>query len=254
MKEKKKDFEETKVEQELELHEKKKNKKERIEDVEIEKPETKSKTDKAIEEELKKESKKETLIPLEDYVKYAAHLGTKVITPHMRAFVYRRRADGLAVLNTNIIDDKIKDAVEFMKKYSPDEIFLTCKREAGWPAVEKFSEVTGIKAFTKKYPAGIITNLELENFFEKELIIICDPWLDKNALNDANKVKRPVISLCDANNLTTGVTKIIPCNNKSRKSIGLILWILAREYCKARKMPFSAKLEDFAGPAEETSE
>ena len=65
-------------------------------------------SDKKIEEEIKrkaeKEAKKETLIPLEDYIKCAVHLGTKVITPHMKEFVYKKRADGIAVIDTISID------------------------------------------------------------------------------------------------------------------------------------------------------
>lgn len=196
------------------------------------------------------DGKKETLIPLEDYIKCAVHLGTKVITPHMRKFVYKRRADGLAVINTALIDEKLREGIDFMIKYDPKEIYLICKREAGWPAAQIFSEVTGIKAFTKKYPPGITTNMILENFFEAEMTMICDPWTDKNALVDTVKLKKPVMGLCDTNNFITGVSKIIPCNNKAKKSIGCILYILAREYCKAKKIPFKATLVDFAGELE----
>jgi small subunit ribosomal protein S2 len=208
-------------------------------------------TKKDIDEEKKNvDGKKETLIPLEDYIKCAVHLGTKVITPHMRKFVYKRRADGLAVINTALIDEKLREAADFINKYDFDKIYLVCKREAGWTAAKKFEETTGIKTFTKKYPPGITTNLILEDFFEAELTIICDPWTDKNALNDTAKLKKPVLSLCDTNNFITNVTKIIPCNNKSKKSIGCILYILAREYCKAKKIPFNATLIDFAGELE----
>src|SRR3989344_4604981 len=55
------------------------------------------------------ETKKETLIPMEDYLKASIHLGTRVITPDMRKYVYRRRADGLAVFNTALLDDKIRE-------------------------------------------------------------------------------------------------------------------------------------------------
>ena len=54
--------------------------------------------------ETKKEHKKEgkeeetILTSVDDYVKTAAYLGTKVITPSMRQYVYRRRMDGLAIL------------------------------------------------------------------------------------------------------------------------------------------------------------
>jgi ribosomal protein uS2 len=202
-------------------------------------------------EKIEKSSRKEeTLIPLEEYIKCAVHLGTKVVTPHMRKYVYKRRADGLTVINTNLIDDKLREAIDFMIKYEPKEIYLVCRREAGWPSAEKFFEVTGINTFTKRYPPGITTNLILDDFFEAELTIICDPWMDKNALNDTARLKKPVISLCDTNNYATNVTKIIPCNNKSRKSIGCMLFILAREYCKAKKIPFKAKIEEFTGPLE----
>ena len=203
-----------------------------------------------IEEKKNVDGKKETLIPLEDYIKCAVHLGTKVITPHMRKFVYKRRADGLAVINTAIIDERLREAIDFIVKYDPKEIYLLCKREAGWSAAEKFAEVTGVRVFTKKYPPGITTNLILENFFEAEMTIICDPWMDKNALIDTARLKKPVLGLCDTNNFTTNVTKIIPCNNKARKSIGCILYILARGYCKAKDIPFDAKLTDFAGELE----
>jgi len=203
-----------------------------------------------VEEEKKSIDVKETLIPLEDYIKCAVHLGTKVITPHMRKYVYKRRADGLAVINTALIDEKLREAITFLIKYPVEHVYIACKREAGWPAVEKFSEVTGIKFFTKKYPPGITTNLELEDFFEAEMTIICDPWIDRNALVDTARLKKPVLALCDTNNFTTGVTNLIPCNNKSRKSIGCVLYILSKEYCKAKKIPFKAEMEDFTGPLE----
>ena len=203
--------------------------------------------------EIKKnvDGKAETLIPLEDYIKCAVHLGTKVITPHMRKYVYKRRADGLAVINTASIDEKIREAIKFMINYEPETIYLVCKREAGWDAAKMFADATGIRVFTKKYPSGITTNLELEDFFEAELTIICDPWIDKNALMDTARLKKPTLSLCDTNNFTTNITQLIPCNNKSKKSIGCILFILAREYCKAKKIPFKYDLEDFTGPLED---
>lgn len=75
--------------------------------------------------------------------------------------------------------------------------------------------------------------------------------MDKNALNDTAKLKKPVIALCDTNNFTTKITKIIPCNNKAKKSVGCILYILAREYCKAKEIKFNADLEDFTGKLDE---
>ncbi len=192
--------------------------------------------------------KEDTLIPLEDYVKSGIHLGTKVITPNMRQYVYKRRADGLAVLNTNIIDKKFREAFKFLSEFKPEDIIIACKREAGWHAVNLFSELTGIRAFTKRYPAGIITNLKLPDFFEPELVIICDPWLDKNALNDANKTNKKVLALCDTNNFVKGMDVIIPCNNKSNKSLGLVLHLLAKHYLKAQGLKKKVPgIEEFGG-------
>jgi len=196
---------------------------------------------------------KETIVPLTDYISCSIHLGTKVITPDMRKYVYKRRADGLSVINTNLIDAKLREASSFFNDFAPEDVFIVCKREAGWPAVQKFSEVTGIRNFTKKYPAGIITNLILDNFFEAKLIIICDPWVDKNAYQDAIRLGMPIMAICDTNNYTKHITKLIPGNNKSRKSIGLVLYVLAREYLKAQGKDDEAKklkLEDFAGKIE----
>lgn len=224
------------------------------------KPKKKSKEVKLLtEKELKRvmTDTKETLVPLTDYIKCCVHLGTKVITPDMRRYVYKRRADGLAVINTNLIDDKLREGVAFLNQFEPGDLFIAGKREAAWPAIIKFSEVTGIRYFTKKYPAGIITNLILDNFFEVKGIIICDPWVDKNALNDAIKLKLPVLGICDTNNYAKGITHIIAGNNKSGKAVGLFLYILAREYLKSKgkeKEAKALKMEDFTGKLEEPVE
>lgn len=188
-------------------------------------------------EELKeevKEKKTEMLIPLEEYVKSGIYIGTKVVTPDMRPFVYRRRADGLAIFNTDLIDVKIKEARDYLSKFNPKDVILVCKRQAGWKAAEKFSEVTGIRVFTKKYPAGILTNSTLPNFFENELTIITDAWLDKNALNDTLRVNKKVLMICDTNNFSKGADKVLIGNNKSAKSLGLIFYLLAKGYCEAQ--------------------
>ncbi len=182
------------------------------------------------------EKKHDTLVPIEDYLKSSIHLGTRVITPDMKQFVYKRRADGLAVFNTTLLDKKIRESADFFAKYSPQEVIAVCKREAGWKPMELFSKVTGIKAFTKKYPPGILTNPNLEIFREAELVVICDPWIDKNAFNDALKIKIPIFAICDTNNYTKDITQVLPGNNKSAKSLGMIFYLLAKLYIEKRKL------------------
>ncbi|MEK6898370.1 MAG: hypothetical protein AABX28_03370 [Nanoarchaeota archaeon] len=186
-----------------------------------------------LKEKVKGKKKTEMLIPLEEYVKSGIYIGTRVVTPHMRPFVYRRRADGLAIFNTDLIDEKLKEGIEYISKFKPENIVVVCKRQAGWKAVEMFSKLTGIRAFTKKYPAGILTNTTLPDFFENELTIITDSWLDKNALKDTIRVNKKVLMICDTNNFPGGVKNIVIGNNKSDKGLGIIFYLLARGYCKA---------------------
>ncbi|MCX6748828.1 MAG: 30S ribosomal protein S2 [Candidatus Pacearchaeota archaeon] len=198
-------------------------------------------------EELKEklEASRKTLVPVNDYVDSGIYIGTKVITPHMRPFVYRRRNDGIAIINKNLIDKQLRELIKKLIKYDPENFIVVCKREAGWKAVEKFSQLTGVRIFTKKYPAGILTNPRLPNFFETDMVFICDPWIDKNALNDAKIVKKKVFGICDTNNYTFGVDEFVPGNNKHSKSIGLIFYILAREYLKEKKIDKEVKMSDF---------
>lgn len=206
-------------------------------------------------EELKEKvriKKKEMLIPLEEYIKAGIYLGTRVVTPNMKPFIYRRRADGLAIFNTDLIDEKIKEGIAYFSKFAPEDVVLVCKREAGWRAAKKFGEITGIRVFTKKYPAGVLTNKQLPDFFENELTIITDHWVDKNALNDTLRVHKKVLMICDTNNFSKGADQIVLGNNKSSKSLGLIFYLLVNGYCKARGIKADIPdLEWWTGEAEE---
>ena len=206
-----------------------------------------------LKEQVKGKKKGEMLVHLDEYVKAGIYLGTRVVTPLMKPFVYRRRADGLAIFNTNLIDEKLKEGIEYLSKFDAKDIILVCKRDAGWKAAEKFGELTGIRIFTKKYPAGILTNIKLPDFFENELTIVTDSWLDKNSLNDTLKVHKKVLMICDTNNFPKGANQVIIGNNKHSKSLGLIFYLLARGYMKAKEMDAS-KIPDLEWWTDELQE
>lgn len=212
------------VEKKKELLEKAKKLKEKVE---------KTKTEE-LKEQVKIKKRTDMLIPLEEYVKAGIYLGTKAVTPSMKPFVYRRRADGLAIFNTDLINEKLKEGIEYLSKFAPEDVVLVCKRQTGWKAAEMFGRLTGIRIFTQKYPAGILTNTKLPDFFENELTIITDSWFDKNALNDTLKANKKILMICDTNNFPKGASQVIIGNNKSPKSLGIILYLLTRDYCKAR--------------------
>ncbi len=187
-----------------------------------------------LKEQIKAKKRTDMLVPLDEYVKSGIYIGKRAVTPDMKPFVYRRRADGLAIFNTDLIDEKLKEGIEYMSKFNPEDIILVCKRQMGWNAAEMLGKLTGIRVFMKKYPAGILTNPNLPNFTENELTIVTDSWLDKNALNDTLRVNKKVLMISDTNNFAKGADKIIIGNNKSSKSLGLIFYLLTRGYCKAR--------------------
>ena len=194
------------------------------------------------------EKEEDYLVPTKTYLKSGIHIGTKFRTQQMGPFIYKTRNDGLSILNLKKIDSRLRIAANLLSQYTPDEILVVSRRENGWKVVQLFGNLTGCRVFAGRYAPGLLTNITLENFMEIKLIIVTDPWPDRNAIKDALKMGVPVLGLCDTNNQINNIDYVLPCNNKGRKSLGLIFWILAREYLKARGEVKTN--EDFAEPLE----
>jgi small subunit ribosomal protein S2 len=174
------------------------------------------------------------LVPTDQYLKAGIHIGTKFRTKYMEQFIYKTRHDGLSVLNVQKIDKRIRLAASMLSNYEPDDILVVCRRENGWDAVKLFAEATGAKNYAGRYPPGLLTNPNLKTFIEPKIILATDSWPDRNAISDAMKVGIPVIALCDTNNQTNFIDLVVPCNNKGKKSLGLLLYVLAREYLRIK--------------------
>ncbi|MBD3262789.1 30S ribosomal protein S2 [Candidatus Woesearchaeota archaeon] len=174
------------------------------------------------------------LVPMEQYLAAGIHIGTKFRTKDMEPFIYKVNPNGLSVLNIQKIDKRLRLAAKLLSKYDPEDILVVSRRENGWQAVKTFAKITNVKSYTGRYPAGVITNTNLDNFFEPEILLVIDPWPDKNAVNDAIKIGIPIIGLCDSNNTTNNIDFVLPCNNKGSKSLALIFKILATGYLQER--------------------
>jgi small subunit ribosomal protein S2 len=196
------------------------------------------------------EKKDEFLVPNEDYLKAGIHIGTKFKTKYMEKFIYKTRPDGLSVLNIQRIDERIRQVVNLLSYYKPEEILLVSRRENGWKPISLFAKLTGCKFFAGRYPPGLMTNPNLSTFIEAKLVFVVDSWPDRNAVKDALKVGIPVVALCDSNNQTNGIDFVVPCNNKGKKSLGLIFYLISREYMKKLGLikadaEFKHSVEDF---------
>lgn len=190
------------------------------------------------------------LVPQDVYLKSGIHIGTKFKSGYMDQFIYKTRSDGLSVLNLQKIDERIGCAARLLAQYAPDDVLIVCRRENGWKTVKVFGKYTGTKIFAGRYPPGILTNPKLEDYMEIKVMLVVDSWPDRNAIKDAMAIGVPVIALCDTNNTSNEIDLVVPCNNKGKKSLGLLFYILAREYLQLRGLlkeaepPF--KVEEFS--------
>ena len=172
------------------------------------------------------------LVPRQTYLASGIHIGMKQKSEHMKRFIYKVRPDGLAVLNIQMIDDRIRTVAKFLA--NSKKIAVVSRRNISQKAAEKFAEIIGAHAVTGRFMPGSFTNPDYKDFFEAEVVIVMDPTYDYQALKESKTARIPVIAICGTSNEINDIDIIIPANNKSMKSLSTLLWILAREILKER--------------------
>ncbi len=176
----------------------------------------------------------EMLVDRQEYVYSHIQAGTMVRTPGMSRFIDKRRGDGLYLLKMEDTDRRIKAAAKMLARYDQKVIAVTASRIYAITPAKKFAEITGVRLVEGRVMPGIFTNPNRSDFFEPDIVLVSDTRNERQAVKEASKINAPVVALCDTDNWIKFVDMIIPCNNKSRRSIALVYWLLAREFMKEK--------------------
>jgi len=176
----------------------------------------------------------ELLLPQDTLLSAGIHIGTRMKTKDMDKFIYRTRPDGLFVLDIKKTDERIRIAAKFLARLEPAKVAAVAARLYGRDPVKKFCEVTGATPVVGRFIPGILSNPLSKNRIEPSVVIVSDPKADVQAVVEAASIGLPVIALCSTDNDFADVDFVIPTNNKGRRALAVIYWLLARQIMRER--------------------
>ena len=156
-------------------------------------------------------------------------VGTEVKTKFMRPFISEASPEGFYMLNIDKTLSRIKIAATFANHFEAKKVIVCSGKEYATTPIERFTELTGTVPMLRRFMPGTLTNPSLPYYIEPNLIIISDPEVDGQAIIEATNAGIPVIGLANTNNVTSNLDLIIPANNRGRKALATIYWLLARE-------------------------
>ena len=175
-------------------------------------------------------------MPHDVYEQHAVHIGTNQKSADMKKFLDTMREDssGLHLIDVHHTDSRIRVAAKFLSRYDPERVLVVSARQYGQRPARKFAESIGSLRIVGRFIPGTLTNPRLRTYIEPEVILVTDPAADSQALSEAVSSGIPVVGICDANNRLRNVDLVLPANNKGRRSLALVYWLLAREMLKIR--------------------
>ncbi len=155
-------------------------------------------------------------------------IGTLVKTKSMAQFVSRTQANGLHVIDVTKTLNRIDATAKFISRAEVGRVVVYSAREYAKTPIDKFCEATGAVALTGRFMPGTFTNPLFPRHLDPEIVIVADPAVDFQALDEASKLGIPVVAICDTDNVTANVDIVIPANNRGRSALAAIFWLLAR--------------------------
>jgi len=176
----------------------------------------------------------ELLLPQDTLLSAGIHIGTRMKTKDMAPFIYRVRPDGLFVLDVKKTDERIRVAAKFLARFEPSKIVAVAARLYGREPVKRFCEVTKATPIVGRFIPGMLSNPLHAGRIEPNVVIVSDPKADVQAVKEGGEIGIPVIALCSTDNEFAGVDLVIPTNNKGRRALAVIYWLLARQILRER--------------------
>jgi len=174
------------------------------------------------------------LLPRDTLLSAGIHIGTRMKTLDMEPFIYRVRPDGLFVLDVKKTDDRIRVTGRFLSRYEPARVAVAATRLYAHEPVKKFCQLTGATPLIGRFIPGQLSNPQYSSRIDPEVILVCDPRADAQAVKEASKVGIPIVALCSTDNEFLGVDLVIPTNNKGRRALAVVFWLLARQVLRER--------------------
>jgi small subunit ribosomal protein S2 len=159
-------------------------------------------------------------------------VGTPVKTKFMVPFIIRANPEGLYILDISKTLSRIDIAAKFISRADISKVAVTSAREYGKTPVERFCNLTHAKYILGRFMPGTFTNPALPKYMEPQIVIVTDPQADQQAVLEATRAGVPVIAICNSDNVTSKVDVVIPANNRGRKALATVYWLLAREVLK----------------------
>lgn len=188
---------------------------------------------------------KEPLAPVEEYLAAGVHIGTQQKSKDMKRYIYRVRGDGLYILDIRATDERIKTAAKFLAQFDPPNVLVVTSRQYGHYPAKRFAESIGAMSVTGRFIPGMLTNQVIPGYLEPDVVMVTDPIGDAQVVTEAVQSGIPVVALCDTNNMTGYIDLVIPTNNKGRKALSLIYYLLMKEMLRLRGVATNLTLEDF---------